>query len=78
MSTSESQIEAMLVSPPEREELVVQFFARDGGQWGELYRENGQFWIELCLVGGSPLRFKVEDMIGTISRSLAVLQERLG
>ena len=30
---SDKMIEAILASPPERDELVVQLFLKDGGQW---------------------------------------------
>jgi hypothetical protein len=32
---TESMIEAMIASPPDRDELVVQLFVKDAGQWGE-------------------------------------------
>ena len=40
-------LEAILASPPERDSLVVQLFVRDGGQWGEVFLEEGLFKIDL-------------------------------
>ena len=44
---NDKMIEAIVASPPERDELVVQLFLKDGGQWGEIFREEGRWWIEL-------------------------------
>lgn len=72
-------IEAMVASPPERDELVVQLFLRDGGQWGEIYRQGGAWWIELYQQSdGRPWRLKVEEVIEVLSLSLQELRQRLG
>jgi hypothetical protein len=40
-------IEAIVASPPDRNDLVVQLFSKDNGQWGEVYREVGVMVIEI-------------------------------
>ena len=74
----ESSIEAMLASPPERDELVVQLFVRNGGQWGEIYRDNGEYWIDLYLAQSESLRFRLDQFIESLDRSSSALHERLG
>jgi len=74
---SEMQIEAMLASPPERDELVVQLFAKDGGQWGEIYRENSEYWIDLYCSGSTPMRCKLDQMVQALARSQTELRDRL-
>lgn len=74
---SESQIEAILGSPPERVEVVVQLFSRDGGQWGEVYREENDYWIDLYLSEASPLRFRVDAVIDALANSKKELRDRL-
>lgn len=70
-------IEAMVASPPERDELVVQLFLRDGGQWGEIYRQDGVWEIELYQQSsGQPWRFRVEEVIEVLSLSFQELQRR--
>lgn len=73
----EAQIEAILASPPERDELVVQLFAKDGGQWGEVYRCEDSFWIDLYTSEPTPLRFKLEAFLEALSRSKNALSQRL-
>ena len=73
-----AQIEAMLASPPERDELVIQLFTKDGGQWAEIFRQQEAYWIELYGMGSGPLRFKLEDMIDALTGSFGELRERLG
>jgi hypothetical protein len=63
------QIEAMLASPPERDQLVVQLFVKDGGQWGEIHRDRGVFLIDLFVSDGPPIQFRVDDVIEALSRS---------
>jgi hypothetical protein len=77
MLMSELQIEALLASPPERAELVVQLFVKDGGQWGEVYRDEGRFWIDLYGSGSTPLRFEMDQIIQALTRSQAELSSRL-
>ena len=40
-------LEAFIASPPERDDLVVQLFVKDQGQWGEMIFHNGKLIIEL-------------------------------
>lgn len=74
---SEMQIEAMLASPPERDEVVVQLFAKHGGQWGEVYRDNNDYWIDLYCSDSSPLRFKVDALVTALSHAQKELRDRL-
>jgi len=71
-------VEAILASPPDREELVVQLFLRDGGQWGEIYRESGEYWIDIY---GSeheaPMRLTVNEMVDALTQSVKQLRQRL-
>lgn len=73
----EAQIEAILASPPEQEELVVQLFTKDGGQWGEVYRFENSFWIGIYTSGLTPLRFKLDNFVQALSRSKTALLQRL-
>ncbi len=73
-----NQIEAILGSPPERDELVIQLFVRNGGQWAEIYREGDVYWIDLYGSGGvTPLRFRVDEVINALTRSVNELRKRL-
>ncbi len=72
-------IEAVIASPPEREELVVQLFIKDGGQWGEIFREKGRWWLELYQQpSGQPWRLDLEEARKVIDLSLNELRGRLG
>ena len=75
---SDKMIEAILASPPERDELVVQLFLKDGGQWGEIFRENHRWWIELFQQpAGQALRLDLEEVRRVIDLSLQELKGRL-
>jgi len=74
---TESIIEAMIASPPERNELVVQLFAKSGGQWAEIFRIGNEYFIELFIEGTNPLRFNLDSTIKALTRSKLELQERL-
>lgn len=71
------EIEAMVASPPERDDLVVQLFARDGGQWGEIYRDGTSYWIDLFGPQNPPLRLDVQKLIESLVGSLKELRDRL-
>ena len=72
----EKIIEAMLASPPDREELVVELFLRGGGQWAEIYRENCEYWIDIYRSEHEPpLRFAVSEMVSALTRSVEELRE---
>lgn len=73
----ETQIEAILASPPDRDELIVQLFAKDGGQWAEIYRETNEYWIDLYIAGSVPLRFKLDGIIKTLEHFGMLLRQRL-
>jgi hypothetical protein len=72
-------IEAIVASPPERDDLVIQLFASGRGQWGEVYRHEDSFWIELySQPDGQPWQFPLEEVISVLSLSLRELQARSG
>ncbi len=73
----ESQIEAMIASPPERDKLVVQLFSKSGGQWGEIFRERDDYFIDLFLAGPEPICLNLDSLIQALSRSKLELKARL-
>ena len=74
---TDSHIEAIIGSPPERDELVVQLFALNGGQWAEIFRKHGTYLIELYGFEDGPVTFGVDEFISAIQRSLVELKQRL-
>lgn len=70
-------IEVMLASPPERDELVAQLFHTNGGQWGEIYRENGTYKMEFFTPPGEPLSLQCDECVDAIGRALSELRARL-
>jgi hypothetical protein len=76
---SEKNIEAIIASPPEREELVVQLFVKNSGQWGEIFREQGSWRLELYgRADGQPWNLDLEEARHVMDLSLKELQTRLG
>lgn len=73
----DTRIEAMIASPPGRDELVVQLFAKPGGQWAEIYRDGGEYFIDLYTLGSPPMRYNVDSLIQALSRSKTELKDRL-
>jgi hypothetical protein len=74
----DKMLEAIVASPPDREELVVQLFHRDGGQWGEMYRQDSDWWIEVYQqVDCQQWRVRVEELIEVLSLALSELRRRL-
>lgn len=75
---NEKMIEALVASPPERDELVVQLFLKDGGQWGEIFREDSRWWIELYQQpDGQSWRLDADEVLKVIDLSLQELKSRL-
>lgn len=72
-----NKIEAMLASPPERDELVVQLFHKGGGQWGEVYRDTDRFFLEVFCPPDQTVRLDVEEMIEALRVSVQRLRESL-
>ncbi|MEK6234933.1 MAG: hypothetical protein N2C14_09490 [Planctomycetales bacterium] len=70
-------IEVMLASPPERDELVAQLFHVDGGQWGEIYRENGAYQVELFISPSESLQLDCDECIAAMQTALGELKVRL-
>lgn len=73
----EDAIEAVLGAPEERDEVVVQLFVKDGGQWGEMYRDAGEYWIEIYGVGERSLRVRCDTFLQSLTRYHAELRRRL-
>jgi hypothetical protein len=74
---NEKMIEAIVASPPDRDDLVVQLFSKESGQWGEMYQQDGIWWIDMYQQeNGQPWRFRVEEVISVLSLSLAELRRR--
>jgi hypothetical protein len=75
---TDTKIEGILASPPDREELVVQLFLREGGQWGEVFREGGEYWIDIYRSEHEPpVRLPVGEMVTALTKSVEQLRERL-
>ena len=74
---TEAQIEAIIASPPDRDELVVQLFAKSGGQWAEIYRDGNEYFIDLYLTDSPPMRLNLDSTIQALSRAKLELKERL-
>ena len=71
-------IEALLASPPDRDEPVVQLFYRDGGQWGELFRSDGTYWLEIyCAAQTAAVRVQADDLVNGLTEALRELRARL-
>ncbi|WP_437200877.1 hypothetical protein [Planctomicrobium sp. SH664] len=70
-------IEIMIASPPERDELVAQIFVVDGGQWAEIYRENGVYMADIFVPGDQILQLKCEEVIYSMQKALGALKDRL-
>lgn len=72
---SNRTIDAIIGSPPEREELIVQLFHRDGPLIGEVYREQGGYWIQFLNAGeGSELRLNADELLIVLQKSLSELR----
>ena len=69
------QIEAILASPPEHDELVVQLFIRNGGQWGEIVRNGDSYMIEIF--ANVSLRLDADELAISIRRAIDELKARL-
>ena len=74
----EKYIEAMLASPPERDELVVQLFLRNGGQWGEIFRQADEYWIDIYRSEKEPpIRVTVSELVIALTDGVKELRQRL-
>ena len=75
MSSEDRTIDAILGSPPERDELIVQLFHRDGPLFGEIYREHGIYRIEFIDQSERPvLRLDADELVAVMQLSLRVLR----
>lgn len=70
-------IEVILASPPERNELVAQLFHTGGGQWGEIFRENGAYRLELYAGSPGRIHFDCEECLAAIQAPIRELRTRL-
>jgi hypothetical protein len=71
---NEKRIEAIIASP-----LVVQLFVEGAGQWGEIFRETGHWWLELYQrPDGHPWRLDLEEARKVMNLALEELHRRLG
>lgn len=69
-------LEAFLSSPAEREALVVQLFLRDGGQWGEIFKDKGKYWLELYeQPQGQPWLLDFEEVLKILQLSIVKLKD---
>lgn len=68
-------IDAIIGSPPERDELIVQLFHRDGPLMGEVFREKGAYWIQFLDQSERPvLRLNADELVTVMQRSLNELR----
>jgi len=68
------EIEAIVASPTEQDNLVVQLFKRDGGQFGEVFREGIQSRIEIYpSVDGKPWNFEVDELVHVLQLAVQKL-----
>ena len=71
-------LEAYIASPPERDELVVQLFVKDGGQWGEIFRQESTYKLELYpSTSAQPWVFDVEEVQAVLEKGIKELRGRL-
>jgi hypothetical protein len=71
-------LEAMVASPPERDDLVVQLFVKGLGQWGEIIFDKGKFIIELYQKeDGEPWKLDLEEVQHVIQIGKEELKRRI-
>ena len=71
-------LEAIVASPPEREELVIQFFIKDADQWGELVRDNDRYVLEVYpSANGSPWKLDLAELQYVLQLGKEELSNRL-
>jgi hypothetical protein len=70
-------IDAIIGTPDEHDGFSVQLFVKDGAQWGDIYRENGVYVLELPYgPPGKISKFPVEEVLHVLESSLAELRSR--
>ena len=71
-------LEAFIASPPERDELVIQLFVKDGGQWGEIFRQGSDYKLEIySLPNGQAWLFEAAEVQNVIENGIKELRGRL-
>jgi hypothetical protein len=67
------QLEAILASPPEGDDLVVQLFIMGGGQLAEIHRDKGKLLMELYLAPDKSITVECEQLLRAIQSAEARL-----
>ena len=76
---NQKTMEAIIASPPERDDLVVQLFLKEGGQWGEIFKEAGHWWLELYPAADREAwRLDLVEVQSLIELAFKELRHRLG
>ena len=74
----DKKIEVIIASPPERDDLVIQYFEIDGGQWAELFKEDSEYKIEFYQKeNGEPWGFDFEEVIKCLELGKEELMKRI-
>ncbi len=60
------KIEAILASPPDRDDLVVQLFVTDGGQFAEIFNDKGRLTMELFISSKSSIKVDCSQILRAI------------
>jgi hypothetical protein len=72
-------LEAVVASPPEKDDLVVQIFVKDGGQWGEIIYDKKGFKLELyAQSSGDPWILDLDEVEEVFALAREELRKRLG
>jgi hypothetical protein len=75
----EKTLEALIASPPERDDLVVQLFVKGQGQWGEMIYLKGKLILELFpREDGEPWQLDLDEVQYVIQKGKEELNLRLG
>jgi hypothetical protein len=71
-------LEAIVASPSERDDLVVQLFVKDGGQWGEIIYDEKKLKLELYTQeSGDPWILDLEEVENLFILAKEELHKRL-
>jgi hypothetical protein len=71
-------IEGWIISPPERDEVIVELLHRDGDGWGEIYRDKGLYVIKIFAPSGEPaVILDADELVIALQLSLKQLRDRL-
>lgn len=71
-------LEAVVASPPEKDDLVVQIFVKDGEQWGEIVYDKKGFKLELyAQASGDPWILDLDEVEEVFALAREELRKRL-